>query len=64
MPRLVLGLLCAPVASVMALLIPQVYRVLINSTLHHGGEASGVLLAAILVLALGKLEAFFALHNS
>ncbi|TDK25448.1 ABC transporter ATP-binding protein [Arthrobacter crusticola] len=56
-PRLLLGLLCALAASVMALAIPQVLRVLVNDSLTPGGSASGVWLAAGLVLLLGVLEA-------
>ncbi|MBJ2120208.1 ABC transporter ATP-binding protein [Arthrobacter sp. MSA 4-2] len=56
-PRLLLGLLCALAASVMALSIPQVLRVLVNDSLTRGGSASGVWLAAGLVLLLGVLEA-------
>ncbi|WP_294569835.1 ABC transporter ATP-binding protein [uncultured Arthrobacter sp.] len=56
-PRLLLGLLCALAASVMALAIPQVLRVLVNDSLTRGGSASGVWLAAGLVLLLGVLEA-------
>ncbi|RJU00983.1 ABC transporter ATP-binding protein [Arthrobacter frigidicola] len=55
--RLLLGLLCALAASVMALAIPQVLRVLVNDSLTRGGSASGVWLAAGLVLLLGVLEA-------
>ncbi|WP_394940087.1 ABC transporter ATP-binding protein [Psychromicrobium sp. YIM B11713] len=58
-PRLALGLLCALAASVVALAIPQVYRVLINSALHQGGETSSVWIAAGVVLVLGVLEATF-----
>ncbi|WP_159800692.1 ABC transporter ATP-binding protein [Arthrobacter zhaoguopingii] len=56
-PRLLLGLLCALAASVMALAVPQVLRVLVNDSLTRGGSASGVWLAAGLVLLLGVLEA-------
>ncbi|WP_045075673.1 ABC transporter ATP-binding protein [Psychromicrobium lacuslunae] len=59
LPRLVMGLLCALAASVVALAIPQVYQVLINSALHQGGETSSVWIAAGIVLALGVLEAAF-----
>jgi ATP-binding cassette, subfamily B, bacterial len=58
-PRLFLGLLSALAASIVALLVPQVYRVLINSALHPGGASSGVWLAAAVVLVLGILEATF-----
>jgi ATP-binding cassette subfamily B protein len=59
LPRLVLGLLSALAASIVALLIPQVYRVLINSGLHPGGARRDVWLAAGVVLVLGLLEVTF-----
>lgn len=59
LPRLVLGLLSALAASVVALLVPQVYQVLINSALHQGGETTSVWIAAGVVLVLGALEALF-----
>lgn len=59
LPRLILGLLSALAASVVALLVPQVYQVLINSALHQGGETTSVWIAAVVVLVLGILEALF-----
>ncbi|MGA7204083.1 MAG: ABC transporter ATP-binding protein [Specibacter sp.] len=59
LPRLLLGLLSALAASIVALLIPQVYRVLINSGLHAGGTKTDVWLAAGVVLLLGLLEVTF-----
>ncbi|ALE07279.1 ABC transporter [Arthrobacter sp. ERGS1:01] len=59
LPRLLLGLLSALAASIVALLIPQVYRVLINSALHPGGARTDVWLAAGVVLVLGLLEVTF-----
>jgi ATP-binding cassette subfamily B protein len=59
LPRLLLGLLCALGASIVALAIPQVLRVLVNDGLMRGGSASAVWLAAGLVLLLGVLEASF-----
>jgi ATP-binding cassette subfamily B protein len=59
LPRLVLGLLSALAASLVALAIPQVYRVLVNSALHQGGDATGVWTATGVVLVLGVLEATF-----
>lgn len=59
MPRLVMGLLSALAASIVALLVPQVYRILINSALQQGGETTGVWVAATVVLVLGVLEALF-----
>ncbi|WP_104086274.1 ABC transporter ATP-binding protein [Arthrobacter sp. GMC3] len=59
LPRLILGLVSALAASVVALLIPQVYRVLINTALHPGGASTGVWIAAAVVLVLGLLEVSF-----
>lgn len=54
---LILGLLTALAASVVALLIPQVYRNLVNSSLHRGSDASGLWIGVAIVLGLGLLEA-------
>jgi ATP-binding cassette, subfamily B, bacterial len=59
LPRLVLGLLSALAASLVALAIPQVYQVLVNSALHPGGDPGGVWTATGVVLVLGVLEATF-----
>ena len=59
LPRLLLGLLCALGASLMALAIPQVLRVLINSYLAPGGSVEALWIAAGVVLLLGALEAGF-----
>ncbi|WP_427015580.1 ABC transporter ATP-binding protein [Pseudarthrobacter sp. P1] len=59
LPRLLLGLASALAASIVALAIPQVYRVLVNSALHQGGETASVWTAAAVVLGLGVLEAAF-----
>ncbi|NYE95615.1 ATP-binding cassette subfamily B protein [Psychromicrobium silvestre] len=59
LPRLILGLLSALAASIVALAVPQVYQVLINSALHQGGETRSVWIAAVVVLLLGILEASF-----
>ncbi|MHA7261737.1 ABC transporter ATP-binding protein [Arthrobacter sp. TMN-37] len=56
-PRLLLGLLSALAASVLALAIPQVLRVLVNDSLTRGGSAASIWWAAGLVLLLGVLEA-------
>ncbi|UZX04513.1 ABC transporter ATP-binding protein [Arthrobacter sp. CDRTa11] len=56
-PRLVMGLLCALLASLVALTIPQVLRVLINESLQPGGEAGAVWSAAVVILILGIAEA-------
>ena len=57
--RLILGLFCALGASLMALAIPQVFRVLINTSLNPGGSSAAVWGAAGVVLGLGALEAGF-----
>ncbi|WP_426226589.1 ABC transporter ATP-binding protein [Pseudarthrobacter sp. DSP2-3-2b1] len=56
-PRLVLGLVCALLASIVALTIPQVLRVLVNESLKPGGASSAVWMAAVVILALGITEA-------
>ncbi|GAA1344213.1 ABC transporter ATP-binding protein [Arthrobacter roseus] len=58
-PRLVLGLLCALGASLMALAIPQVFRVLVDSALREGASGQTVWIASGVVLVLGTLEAAF-----
>lgn len=57
LPRLLMGLLSALMASIVALAIPQVLRVLINGSLHPGGSGNAVWIAAVVVLALGIAEA-------
>ena len=52
-----MGLLCALFASVVALTIPQVLRVLINDSLQAGGAPDSVWVAAIIILVLGIAEA-------
>jgi ATP-binding cassette subfamily B protein len=56
-PRLLLGLLCALLASVVALAIPQVLRVLINESLQPGGTTETVWISAGVILVLGVAEA-------
>ncbi|HJW01225.1 MAG TPA: ABC transporter ATP-binding protein [Arthrobacter sp.] len=56
-PRLIMGLLCALLASVVALTIPQVLRVLINDSLQAGGATDSVWIAAATILVLGIAEA-------
>ncbi|MET3951610.1 ABC transporter ATP-binding protein [Arthrobacter sp. UYEF36] len=56
-PRLILGLICALLASVVALTIPQVLRVLVNESLQPGGSADAVWIASALILGLGIAEA-------
>jgi ATP-binding cassette subfamily B protein len=56
-PRLLMGLLCALLASVVALAIPQVLRVLINDALHAGGATEAVWVSAGVILVLGVAEA-------
>jgi ATP-binding cassette subfamily B protein len=57
LPRLLLGLLCALLASVVALAIPQVLRVLVNESLQPGGTAEAVWISAGVILVLGVAEA-------
>lgn len=59
LPRLLWGLLCALGASLVALAIPQVLRVLVNDSLRVDGATSAVWIAAVVVLVLGMLEALF-----
>ena len=57
LPRLVLGLISALLASLVALTIPQVLRVLINESLKPGGAQDAVWSAAVVILFLGIAEA-------
>ncbi|MCX6498787.1 MAG: ABC transporter ATP-binding protein [Arthrobacter sp.] len=57
MPRLVMGLLCALLASVVALAVPQVLRVLVNNWLSPGGSSQAVWIASLVILVLGVAEA-------
>ncbi|WP_426003986.1 ABC transporter ATP-binding protein [Paenarthrobacter sp. NyZ202] len=57
LPRLFMGLLCALLASIVALSIPQVLRVLVNNSLQPGGDPGAVWTAAVVILALGVAEA-------
>ena len=57
LPRLFMGLLCALLASVVALAIPQVLRVLVNNSLEPDGDPGAVWTAAVVILALGVGEA-------
>ncbi|MFJ3958308.1 ABC transporter ATP-binding protein [Arthrobacter sp. NPDC090010] len=57
MPRLILGFFSALGASIVALAVPQVLKVLINDSLHPGGPSSQVWIAVAAVLGLGVLEA-------
>lgn len=56
-PRLLMGLISALLASLVALTIPQVLRVLINTSLKPGGAADAVWSAAVVILILGIAEA-------
>ncbi len=56
-PRLLLGLLCALMASIVALTIPQVLRVLVNDSLKPGGASDAVWISAGVILVLGVAEA-------
>ncbi|UXM90994.1 ABC transporter ATP-binding protein [Paenarthrobacter sp. JL.01a] len=57
LPRLVMGLICALLASIVALTIPQVLRVLVNNSLQPGGSPEAVWIAAVVILGLGVAEA-------
>ena len=57
MPRLVMGLLSALLASLVALAIPQVLRVLINDWLRPCGSSQAVWIASAVILLLGIAEA-------
>ncbi|MGO4254589.1 ABC transporter ATP-binding protein [Paenarthrobacter sp. TAF1] len=57
LPRLFMGLICALLASIVALTIPQVLRVLVNNSLQPGGTTDAVWIAAVVILALGVAEA-------
>ncbi|WP_395399036.1 ABC transporter ATP-binding protein [Arthrobacter sp. UC242_113] len=57
LPRFFMGLLSALLASVVALAIPQVLRMLINDSLRPGATAEAVWGSAGLILALGVAEA-------
>ena len=59
LPRLFLGFLCAVGASIVALAIPQVLRILVNSYLQPGAQSSALWWATGIVLLLGILEAAF-----
>jgi ATP-binding cassette subfamily B protein len=52
-----MGLICALLASIVALTIPQVLRVLVNNSLQPGGSTDAVWIAAVVILALGVAEA-------
>ena len=56
-PRLFMGQLGAFLASIVALTIPQVLRVLVNNSLQPGGSTDAVWIAAVVILALGIAEA-------
>ncbi|MFF2843129.1 ABC transporter ATP-binding protein [Paenarthrobacter sp. NPDC057981] len=57
LPRLVMGLICALLASIVALTIPQVLRILVNNSLQPGGSPEAVWIAAVVILGLGVAEA-------
>ena len=56
MPRIYLGMVSALIAALVALLIPQVLRSLVDGPLQHG-DASQIWWPVAAVLALGVLEA-------
>ncbi|OJX95711.1 MAG: ABC transporter [Micrococcales bacterium 73-15] len=58
LPRIVMGGITALLASLMALAIPQVLRVVIEGPLLSSGSVTGLVWATALVLALGLIEAF------
>ncbi|WP_231505284.1 ABC transporter ATP-binding protein [Cellulomonas sp. URHE0023] len=58
LPRIALGGLTALGASLLALAVPQVLRAIVNGPLLGDGSTRGVVLGAVVVLALGILEAF------
>ena len=57
LPRLILGMFAGLVASLIALAIPQVLQVLVDSALTSG-DASAVVPSTLVIVALGVLEAF------
>jgi ATP-binding cassette, subfamily B, bacterial len=58
-PRIVAGGLTALGASLLALAVPQVLRWIVNGPILTDGSTRAVVMGALLVLALGALEAFF-----
>ncbi len=58
LPRIALGGLTALGASLLALAVPQVLRVIVNGPLLTAGSRRGVVLGALVILGLGVLEAF------
>lgn len=56
-PRLLLGLVCALLASIVALAIPQVLLVLVNESLKPGGASEAIWVSAGIILVLGIAEA-------
>lgn len=59
LPRIVLGGITALGASVVALIVPQVLRSLVNGPLLTSGTTRDVVVASLVVLGLGVAEAFF-----
>ena len=58
LPRIALGGLTALGASLLALAVPQVLRVIVNGPLLTAGSQRGVVLGSLVILVLGILEAF------
>lgn len=58
-PRIVVGGFTALGASLLALAVPQVLRWIVNGPILTDGSPKAVVAGALLVLALGVLEAFF-----
>ena len=56
-PRLVAGLGVGLSASVLAVLVPQVFRAIIDTLLRAGATPAAVVSAAVVVLIMGVLEA-------
>lgn len=56
-PRLIAGLGVGLCASVLAVLVPQVFRAIIDTLLRPGAAPSAVVGAAVVVLVMGVLEA-------
>ncbi|WP_415853419.1 ABC transporter ATP-binding protein [Sinomonas sp. G460-2] len=56
-PRLIAGLAVGLLASVLAVLVPQVFRAIIDTLLRPGAGPSAVVWAAAVVLVMGVVEA-------
>ncbi|WP_422934203.1 ABC transporter ATP-binding protein [Sinomonas sp. P47F7] len=56
-PRLIAGLAVGLLASVLAVLVPQVFRAIIDTLLRPGAGPSAVVWGAVVVLVMGVVEA-------